>query len=31
MNSDDEEEGYDPANMKKKGQGPKINVKKTKW
>ena len=31
MNSDDEEEKYDPNNDKKRGQGPKINVKKTKW
>ena len=31
MNSDDEEEKYDPNNAKKRGQGPKINVKKTKW
>lgn len=27
--SDDEEEKYDPNNVKKRGQGPKINVKKT--
>ena len=31
FNSDDEEEKYDPANVKKRGQGPKISVKKTKW
>lgn len=31
MNSDDEDEKYDPANTKKKGAGPKINVKKSKW
>jgi hypothetical protein len=31
VNSDDEGEVYDPTNSKKKGQGPKINVKKTKW
>jgi len=32
MNSDDEEdEIYDPQNSKKKGSGPKINVKKSKW
>ena len=31
VQSDDEEEQYDPANTKKRGQGPKINVKKTKW
>ena len=30
MNSDDEEEAYDPANVKKKGQGPKIKVNKNK-
>ena len=31
MNSDDEDEMYDPNNSKKRGAGPKINVKKTKW
>ena len=32
MNSDDEDEKYDPGNVKKRGQGPKISVKKTsKW
>ena len=32
MNSDDEDEKYDPSNTKKRGAGPKINVKKTnKW
>jgi len=31
IQSDDEEEMYDPNNVKKRGQGPKINVKKTKW
>ena len=31
MGSDDEEEKYDPNNLKKRGQGPKISVKKTKW
>jgi hypothetical protein len=31
MNSDEEEEKYDPGNSKKKGAGPKISVKKTKW
>ena len=30
VQSDDEEEQYDPANTKKRGSGPKINVKKTK-
>jgi len=31
MGSDDEDEKYDPNNIKKRGQGPKISVKKTKW
>ena len=31
MNSDDEDEKYDPRNVKKKGGGPKISVKKSKW
>jgi len=31
INDDDEEEQYDPNNVKKRGQGPKIAVKKTKW
>jgi hypothetical protein len=31
MNSDDEDEQYDPNNVKKRGQGPKISVKKSKW
>jgi hypothetical protein len=31
INSDDEDEKYDPNNAKKRGQGPKINVRKTKW
>jgi len=31
MQSDDEEEKYDPGSSKKKGSGPKISVKKTKW
>jgi hypothetical protein len=30
-NSDDEEEKYDPNSIKKRGGGPKINVKKSKW
>jgi hypothetical protein len=30
-NSDDEEEKYDPNSIKKRGAGPKINVKKSKW
>lgn len=28
---DDEGESYDPGNVKKRGQGPKIAVKKSKW
>jgi len=31
LNSDDEEDVYDPGSVKKRGSGPKINVKKTKW
>lgn len=31
MQSDDEDEKYDPSNVKKRGGGPKISVKKTKW
>lgn len=32
INSDDEDGAtYDPQSVKKRGQGPKINVKKTKW
>jgi hypothetical protein len=31
IHSDEEEEKYDPNNAKKRGQGPKINVKKSKW
>ena len=31
MNSDDEDDVYDPQSSKKKGSGPKINVKKSKW
>ena len=31
LQSDDEDEQYDPNNVKKRGQGPKISVKKTKW
>jgi hypothetical protein len=30
-NSEEEEEQYDPNNAKKRGQGPKIAVKKSKW
>lgn len=31
VNSDDEDEKYDPNSIKKRGAGPKINVKKSKW
>lgn len=31
MNDDDEEEQYDPNNVKKRSSGPRIAVKKTKW
>ena len=31
MNSDDEEDMYDPNKIKKRGQGPKINVRKSAW
>ena len=31
INSDDEDEQYDPNNVKKRGSGPKISVKKSKW
>jgi len=31
MKDDDEEEQYDPNSVKKRGQGPKIAVKKSKW
>ena len=31
VSSDDEDEKYDPNSIKKRGGGPKINVKKTKW
>jgi hypothetical protein len=31
LNSDDEDETYDPQNVKKKGAGPKINVRKSAW
>lgn len=31
MNSDDEDAKYDPNSAKKRGAGPKISVKKTKW
>jgi hypothetical protein len=31
MNSDDEDEKYDPSAVKKRGGGPRINVKKSRW
>jgi hypothetical protein len=31
LNSDEEDEIYDPTAVKKKGSGPKINVKKSTW
>jgi hypothetical protein len=31
LNSDDEEEIYDPNKVKKRGAGQKINVRKNKW
>ena len=31
LNDEDEEEQYDPNNVKKRGAGPKIAVKKSKW
>jgi hypothetical protein len=31
VSSDDEDEKYDPNSIKKRGGGPKINVKKTNW
>ena len=31
INDDDEDEQYDPNNVKKRGAGPRINVKKSKW
>tara|TARA_B110000093_G_C12939813_1_gene397479 strand:- start:42 stop:854 length:813 start_codon:yes stop_codon:yes gene_type:complete len=31
IGSDDEDEAYDPSSMQKRGAGPKINVKKSKW
>ena len=31
ITSDDEDDVYDPDSARKKGVGPKINVKKTKW
>jgi hypothetical protein len=31
INSDDEDEKFDPGSVKKRGGGPKISVKKSKW
>ena len=31
LNSDEEDEIYDPNSVQKRGAGPKINVKKSKW
>ena len=31
LNSDDEDEVYDPNSVQKRGAGPKIQVKKSKW
>jgi len=31
ITDDDEDEKYDPNSIKKRGAGPKINVKKSKW
>ena len=31
LNSDDEDESYDPNSSKKRGAGPKISVKKSRW
>ena len=31
LNSDDEDEQYDPGSVQKKGAGPKISVRKNKW
>ena len=31
LHSDDEEDVYDPNSVKKRGSGPRISVKKTKW
>ena len=31
INDDDEEEQYDPNNVKKRSSGPRISVKKSKW
>jgi hypothetical protein len=31
INSDEEDEVYDPNSAQKRGAGPKIQVKKSKW
>ena len=31
LNSDEEDEIYDPNSVQKRGAGPKINIKKSKW
>ena len=31
LNSDEEDESYDPNASRKKSSGPRINVKKSKW
>ena len=31
LNSDDEDEAYDPQNSRRKSSGPKISVKKSRW
>jgi hypothetical protein len=31
LNSDDEDESYDPNSAQKRGAGPRINVKKSRW
>ena len=31
LNSDDEDEAYDPGSVQKRGGGPKISVRKNKW
>jgi len=31
LGSDNEEESYDPTSVQKRGAGPKINVRKSKW
>ena len=31
LNSDDEDDPYDPGSVQKKGAGPKISVRKNKW